>query len=195
MKCNLERIIARLSLQFSVQVDGETFRSVTDLKPLAEGHSPRQDVLYVAACSELMQYNGPVVSGPVLCIAAGGRQTGYDRGAFSTVIWVNASSFSTVYLALGKILYEEGEYSSELSEAAERFLHCKSFEELVNVGYAYLENPFAVFDEDGNVIAYTKQAGLRDPNWSSDAFIRKAYNNENWNLHTQAMYEIGRAHV
>jgi hypothetical protein len=63
----------------------------------------------------------------------------------------------------------------------------------VEVGYAYLGNPFAVFDENGNVIAYTEQAGERDENWQSDAFIRAAYSNSCWSLHNQAVNDRARA--
>lgn len=58
-----------------------------------------------------------------------------------------------------------------MPEVSAAFLRCRSLDALIEQGYAYLGNPFAIHDSDGKLLAYSRQAGLRDDARKSEAFL------------------------
>lgn len=91
---------------------------------------------------------------------------------------------SRVYAALSRILFQEGVRSSQMPEVSAAFLRCRSMDALIERGYAYLGNPFAIHNSDGKLLAYSRQAGLRDAAWKSEAF----------SLHTLSVSLRGECH-
>lgn len=140
--------------------------SITDIQEISETVSPtRPDVLYIAHQAQLLHYDGPTVQGPVLCISHTRWNLSGSRSNFPVLIMVLSKESGQVYTALNRFLYHEGQQTSQLSEISSAFLRCRSLDALVETGYTYLGNPFAILDSDGMLLAHAQQSGLGESIW------------------------------
>lgn len=171
MKCSLTSIADALGQEFPMETCGNLDLSVTDVQELSETQHPtRPDVLYVAHQSQLLHYDGPTVQGPVLCISHTRWNLSGSRSNFPVLIMVLSRESGQVYAALNRFFYHQGQQSSELSEISGAFLRCRSLDALVDTGYGYLGNPFAILDSDGMLLSYAQQAGLGERTWQNTPY-------------------------
>lgn len=171
MKCGLGAIAKALGAEFPLESCGELDVLITDIQDISENTPPlRADVLYIIHQSRLRHYQGPTARGPVLCICQTEQDPGKLRNTFPTLILVRALEPARVYSALSRHLYQEGQRASQMPEVSGAFLRCRSLDALVETGYTYLQNPFAIHDSDGELLAYSRQAGRKDPDWQTTAF-------------------------
>ncbi len=172
MKCSLTSLINALKLEFPLEACGDTDLQISDLQGLTPDNPPaRSDVLYTVEQNQLLRYQGPPAKGPVLCIGHTSWSLRHSQASFPMLILVLCPEPSRVYAALSRILFQEGVRSSQMPEVSAAFLRCRSMDALIECGYAYLGNPFAIHDSDGKLLAYSRQAGLQDDAWKSEAFL------------------------
>lgn len=172
MKCNLTSLIDALKLEFPLETCGDMALQISDLQGLTPDNPPtRPDVLYTIEQNQLLRYQGTPAKGPVLCIGHTGWTLRHSQSSFPALILVLCPEPSRVYAALSRILFQEGARSSQMPEVSAAFLRCRSMDALIERGYAYLGNPFAIHNSDGKLLAYSRQAGLRDAAWKSEAFL------------------------
>lgn len=144
---------------------------ISDVQELSRDNPPLQsDVLYTVEQNQMLQYQGMAAKGPVLCIAHTGWALRHSQATFPVLIVVLCQNPGQVYAALGRLLYQEGASASQMPEVSAEFLRCRSLDALIEKGYAYLGNPFAIHDSAGKLLAYSRQAGLRDEHWRSSDF-------------------------
>lgn len=172
MKCSLKSLIGALKQEFPLETCGELDLQISDLQELTPDVPPvKSDVLYTVTQSQLLRYHGPVAQGPVLCISHTGWELRHSQASFPTLIMVLCPEPGRVYAALSRLLYQEGAMTSQMPEVSGAFLRCRSMDALVETGYAYLGNPFAIHDSQGELVTFSRQAGLRDDAWQSTAFL------------------------
>ena len=172
MKCSLTSLIDALKLEFPLETCGDMDLQISDLQGLTPDNPPVQpDVLYTVEQNQLLRYQGTPAKGPVLCIGHTGWTLRHSQASFPALILVLCPEPSRVYAALSRILFQEGVRASQMPEVSAAFLRCRSLDALIERGYAYLGNPFAIHDSDGKLVAYSRQAGLRDDTWKSEAFL------------------------
>ena len=172
MKCSLISLIDAPKLEFPLETCGNMDLQITDLQGLTPDNPPAQpDVLYTIEQNQLLRYQGTPARGPVLCIGHTGWTLRHSQASFPALILVLCPEPSRVYAALSRILFQEGVRASQMPEVSAAFLRCRSLDALIEQGYAYLGNPFAIHDSDGMLLAYSRQAGLRDDAWKSEAFL------------------------
>lgn len=172
MKCSLLSLIGALKQEFPLETCGDLDLQISDLQAMTPENPPvKPDVLYTIGQSQLLRYHGPVAKGPVLCISHTGWALRHSQASFPMLIMVLCTEPGRVYTALSRLLYQEGAQISQMPEVSAAFLRCRSMDALVEQGYAYLGNPFAVHDSDGKLLAFSRQAGLRDDAWHSTAFL------------------------
>ena len=171
MKCSLASIVRSLGAEFPLETCGELDVPITDIQDISENTPPlRTDVLYIISQSRLMYYRGPVARGPVLCIGQTAQNLFQVRATFPTLIAVRCGEPGKVYSALSRHLYREGQRASQMPEVSGAFLRCRSLDALVETAYTYLTNPFAIHNSDGELLAYSRQAGLKAADWRTAAF-------------------------
>lgn len=176
MECSLTSIVSSLQESFSMETCGNLTRQITDIQELTPTNPPvRSDVLYVVHQSQLLKYSGAPAQGVVLCISHTRWDLHHSRTVFPAMIMVLCQDAGLVYSALLRIMYEEGSRTSFLPEISGAFLRCRSLSALVDVGFSYLGNPFAVHDSNGELVAYSRQAGLRDERWRNQDFLSTLY--------------------
>ena len=172
MKCSLISLIDALKLEFPLETCGDMDLQITDLQGLTPDNPPAQpDILYTIEQNQLLRYQGAPAKGPVLCIGHTGWTLRHSQASFPALILVLCPEPSRVYAALSRIMFQEGVRASQMPEVSAAFLRCRSMDALIERGYAYLGNPFAIHDSDGTLLAYSRQAGLRDDAWKSEAFL------------------------
>lgn len=172
MKCSLTSLIDALKLEFPLETCGNMDLQISDLQVLTPDNPPIQpNVLYTIEQNQLLRYQGAPAKGPVLCIGHTGWTLKHSQASFPALILVLCPEPSQVYAALSRILFQEGVRASQMPEVSAAFLRCRSLDALIERGYAYLGNPFAIHDSDGKLLAYSRQAGLRDDAWKSEAFL------------------------
>ena len=173
MKCSLVSIVHGLNQEFPLETLGELDIQITDIRELSsQQEQVRQDVLYITHQNQLLHYGGPPVAGPVLCISHTAWDLRHSQATFPTLIMVLCREPARVYAALGRCLYQEGSRCSEMPEISGTFLRCRSLEELVEKGYGFVENPFAIHDADGKLLAYTRQAETGDEDCQTPEFLQ-----------------------
>lgn len=171
MKCSVWSIVKGLGAEFPMESCGELDVLITDIQDISDNTPPlRTDVLYIIQQSRLRGYQGPTAKGPVLCICQTEQALGNLRTRFPTLILVRAAEPGQVYSALSRHLYQEGQRTSRMPEVSGAFLRCRSLDALVETAYTYLQNPFAIHDSDGELLAYSRQAGLKAADWRTTAF-------------------------
>ena len=171
MKCSLASIVRSLGAEFPLETCGALDVPITDIQDISENTPPlRTDVLYIISQSSLMYYRGPVARGPVLCIGQTAQNLFQVRATFPTLIAVRCGEPGKVYSALSRHLYREGQRASQMPEVSGAFLRCRSLDALVETAYTYLTNPFAIHNSDGELLAYSRQAGLKAADWRTTAF-------------------------
>lgn len=176
MKCSLLSLIGALKKEFPLETCGDLDLQISDLQELTPDNPPvHSDVLYTIEQNQLLRYHGPAALGPVLCIGHTGWELRHSQASFPTLIMVLCPEPGRVYAALSRLLYLEGAQTSQMPEVSAAFLRCRSMDALVEKGYAYLGNPFTVHDSDGKLLAFSRQAGLRDDTWQSTAFLETLY--------------------
>ena len=172
MKCSLWSLIQALKTEFPLETCGELDLQITDIQELTQDNPPlRPDVLYTIQQSQLLHYHGPVAQGPVLCIAHRSWELRHSQATFPALVMVLCPEPGLVYAALSRQLYQEGARNSRMPEVSAAFLRCRSMDALVEQGFAFLENPFAVHDSDGKLLTFSRQAGFQDESWQSEAFL------------------------
>lgn len=172
MKCSLTSIVQGLKTDFSVETCGDLNVQITDIQEITPEHLPvRSDVLYIIQQNQLLKYHETTARGPVLCISHTDWNLRGSQASFPVMIKVLCPDPVEVYAALGRHLYQEGARTSQMPEVSGTFLRCKSMDALVETGYSYLGNPFAIHDGDGKLLAWSRQAGFRDAAWQSEAFL------------------------
>lgn len=172
MKCSLNSLIQALKTEFPLESCGDLELQITDIQEITQDNPPlRPDVLYTIQQSQLLHYSGPAAQGPVLCIAHRSWELRHSQASFPTLIMVLCPEPGLVYAALSRQLYQEGTQNSQMPEVSAAFLRCRSMDALVEQGYRFLQNPFAVHDSDGKLLTFSRQAGLQDDSWQSEAFL------------------------
>lgn len=173
MKCSLSSMLEALGAEFPLETCGDVDIQITDIQEVSDTvHPTRPDVLYIMHQTQLLSYDGPAAVGPVLCISHTRWKLSNSRSAFPVLIMVLCPEAGRVYSALNRYFYQEGVRASQMPEVSGAFLRCRSLDALVETGYAYLKNPFAIHDSDGKLLAYSRQAGLRDAAWQTAAFSK-----------------------
>lgn len=172
MKCSLISIVQGLGAEFPLETCGDLEIQITDIQEITEDTLPlRADTLYMINQNHLLNYHGPTARGPVLCISHTRWDLSQSQSSFPAFIMVLCPEPGKVYSALSRYLYREGVRASQMPEVSGTFLRCRSLDALVEAGFSYLGNPFAIHDSDGMLLAYSRQAGLRDTAWQSNAFL------------------------
>lgn len=172
MKCSLASIVQGLGAEFPLETCGDVDIQITDIQEISDTIPPLQpDVLYIIHQNHLLHYDGPTARGPVLCISHTSWKLSNSQPAFPVLIMVLCPEPGRVYAALSRYFYQEGVRASQMPEISGAFLRCRSLDALVETGYSYLGNPFAVHDSDGKLLAYSRQAGLRDAAWQTPSFL------------------------
>lgn len=176
MKCSLTSIIQSLGSEFPIETRGDLNRHITDIQDFSESSPPScYDVLYIIPQNRLLRYQGPPVRGVVLCVCHTPWDLGYSQAVFPSLIMVRCAEPGKVYSALSRCMYEQGTITSQIPEISGAFLRCVNMDALVEMGYSYLDNPFAVHDSGGNLLAYSRQAGLRDAAWLNGAALETLF--------------------
>ncbi len=172
MKCSLISIVQGLGAEFPLETCGNLEIQITDIQEITEDTLPlRTDTLYIINQNHLLNYHGPTAQGPVLCISHTRWNLSHSQPSFPVFIMVLCPEPGKVYSALSRHLYQEGVRASQMPEVSGAFLRCRSLDALVETGFSYLGNPFAVHDSKGKLLTYSRQAGLRDTAWQTDAFL------------------------
>lgn len=172
MKCSLASIVQGLGAEFPLETCGDLEIQITDIQEITEDTLPlRTDVLYIINQNHLLHYHGPTAQGPVLCISHTRWNLSHSQSSFPVFIMALCPEPGKVYSALNRYLYQEGVRASQMPEVSGAFLRCRSLDALVETGYSYLGNPFAIHDSDGKLLTYSRQAGLRDTAWQTNAFM------------------------
>lgn len=158
MKCDLMKIVLGLKQEFSVEFCGDIDRRVRAVEKLSDTVLPiEENVLYITDQSNLLRYTGAPAKGAVLCISHTDWDLRNSQPLFPALIKVLCKEPERVYVALNQLFFQEGTKVSDMPEISGAFLHSHSLEALVEKGYEYLKNPFAIHDGQGKLLAYSGQ--------------------------------------
>lgn len=131
-------------------------------------HQPRplealkENTLYLCDYRQLRQMDPFVNLAPILCVVEPGVEAEKIFLENRTAVVVYNSMLPEVLYFLVEQMYHYGQQSSDMLEISQRFLRCKSLEELMAEGYLVLGNPLAITDGAQRVMAYTPPAIVRN---------------------------------
>ena len=157
------QLVAELRKEFSVSSYNIPQRlAVTDFRafPADFDYSTQLDpeMVYICTYYQLRKYDPNISLAPLICVIPGNLTPNEAFFRNRPIALVVCSRVETVLLALPRILYRHGCYSSPLADLTGELLKCGTLEELIATGHRLLDNPVIVTDASQRIIAFT------DPN-------------------------------